>query len=150
MSSPAARSVFFILLTFSILSWAEGEPSAFDLALQTDTAVETHESNAEYFSVRYRKIETGSATFYIKSIDHGGPNAIEVYCGQPKFFTDEHLKEGGPVIFRRTRKFIAALNESCSTAEKKKAMDLELEPGRANKEEKPAPGAKKKAQKRAQ
>jgi len=135
-------SLLAIALT-AVLTHAN-EPSAFDKALQVDTAIETHESDAEYFSVRYRKIETKTATFYAKA-GPGGENMIDVYCGQPSFFSDNHLKQGRTVIFQRSRQFVQRLNESCLVAEKKKTMELELEPGRPNKTVKPAPGDKKKA-----
>jgi hypothetical protein len=115
--------ILFCLLSVS----ANAETSAFDQAMSTDTAVETHESNAEFFNVKYRKIETKTAVFYVKAAP-GPANAIEAYCGQPKFFSPEHLKEGNPIVFQRTREFLAALNESCNTGEKKKKMNLDLQP----------------------
>lgn len=126
--------IISMLAGLPFLGWAEVEMSAFDKALSIDTAVTTEESNAEFFEVKYRKIDTKTATFYVKAAATGGPNAIEVYCGQPSFFTPEHLKEGNPIEFQRSRKFLASLNESCNSPGKKKNMELELQPKEPKKE----------------
>jgi hypothetical protein len=119
---------FSLLIAFAALAFNASAQSAFEQAMVADTSVMTEESNAEFFGVKYRKIATKTATFYAKASQTGGPDAIEVYCGQPSFFTSTHLKEGNSIEFQRSREFMKKLNESCNSPGKKKVMDLVLQP----------------------
>lgn len=102
-----------IVLLLQMQLPAHAELSAFEQALQNDSAIETRESVEVHGGIKYRKVESNMGIFYFKLVGRNG-EASELDCKTDFNGRSPHLVTVAVQVFRRSRVFIRGLKETCA------------------------------------